>query len=356
MKVLMILNHAPDYREAFLRELGKYKNIDLTVVAQPCELDGLTSPARREGYDYIEINSIRFFGFSWQPGLWRVLRSKKWHVICVGANLRQLSSIALFITNLGYWNKWVWWGLIFGESKSRFVNLFKKNLFKYSAGCLVHSKAVLSRLQDEFNIKGMSYNNTEVYRNEFRPGNFYKRNTNIRMLFVGTYKPRKKLERLLHLASRRNDVEVRIVGTGMEKLKDQQKLFKTKKVDIYGRTTGDQLKPHFDWADIVVSPGSVGLLIMNAARHGKGIVIDNNSYHGPEFYLAKESGQPFISFSNVDEVDEFLERIRNNPSLFKKWGKALQKKAMEEYTIEYMTEVHVEAFEAVSSGKKLLNP
>jgi len=352
MKVLMILNHAPDYREAFLRELGKYKSIDLTVIAQPCEPNGLTPPDYRDGYQYIEINSIRFFGLLWQPGLGQILRGNQWDVVCVSANLRHLSRIALFITNPGYKDKWIWWGLIFGEVESIIAGLVKKYLFELSAGCLVHSKAVSLRLQKEYDMEGISYNNTEVARAEFRPGNFEKQNHEIKMLFVGTYKPRKKLERLIKLATRRDDVKIRIVGPGMEKLQGYQKLAEVGKFEVYGRATGNLLNHHFDWADILVSPGNVGLLCMNAARHGKGIVIDNNSYHGPEFFLAKEADQPFISFSNSAEVDQFIERVQKDPSLLEKWGNALQEKARKEYTIEHMAEVHVHTFEAVRAGKK----
>lgn len=352
MRVLMILNHAPDYREAFLRELSRHENINLTVIAQPCQPDGLTPPDSRGEYRYIETRSFRFFGFLWQPGLSCILRGEQWDVVCVSANLRHLSRIALFLANPRYWNKWIWWGLVFGEIESTIVHLVRKCLFRLSAGCLVHSKAVSIRLQKEYNIEGISYNNTEVASTEFRPGSFDKQRKEIKLLFVGTYKPRKRLDRLIDLTTRRDDIKVRIVGPGMESLEGCQKLAEAGRLQVFGRTTGDDLIPHFDWADIVVSPGNVGLLCMNAARHGKGIVIDNNSYHGPEFFLAKEADQPFISFGNPEEVDQFIERLKNEPLLLEEWGRTLQDKAKKEYTIEYMADVHAKAFEAVSAKNR----
>ncbi|MFP4643766.1 MAG: glycosyltransferase [Spirochaetales bacterium] len=353
MNVLMILNHAPDYREAFLRELGTHKSIDLTVVAQPCEPDALTPPECRRAYEYIEIKPVRFFGLSWQPGLGSILRGRRWDVVCVSANLRQLSRIFLFLTNRSYRDKWVWWGLIFGQARSPVLEAARKQLLKRAAGCLVHSKAVSSRLHREYGIQALSYNNTEVSRHEFRPGSFAKRKDEIRMLFVGTYKPRKKLERLVEIARRRPDVKIRIVGPGMERLQVDKELRDTNAVQVFGRKTGADLNGDFDWADIVVSPGNAGLLSMNAARHGKGIVIDNDSYHGPEVYLAQEAQQPFISFASASDVDRFIDSVHENPSTLETWGQALQEKARREYTIEHMAAVHVRAFEAVSSGRSI---
>jgi len=351
MKVLMVLNHAPDYRESFLRELGK--QVDLTVVAQPCEPGGLTAPVSRVGYQYVEISPFGFFGLLWQPGLKGLLRGHPWDVVCVSANLRHISRIFLFLSSPAYRGKWIWWGLIFGEIQSKFVAWARKWLLLKSAGCLVHSKSVSFQLKEKYEIEAVSFNNTETKRSEFRSGVFDKNHYEIRMLFVGTNKPRKKLERLIELAGRREDVSVRIVGPRTEGLHIPEDLKDSKKVEVFGRTTGQQLKPHFDWADLVVSPGNVGLLIMNAARHGKGIVVNNNSYHGPEFWLAKETGQPFISFDDKDEVDQFIDQLHENPSLLEEWGKALQCKAKQEYTIESMAETHVKVFESVCTGQQL---
>ncbi|TDY02687.1 glycosyltransferase [Thiohalophilus thiocyanatoxydans] len=348
MKVLMILNYAPDYREAFLRELSAYNNIDLTVVAQPCDPAGLSPPLQRVGYNYIEISSVKYFGLVWQPGLAKIIRSRRWDIVCVSANLRHVSRIVLYLISPYYWKRWVWWGLIFGEVESGVVRVIRKQLFKHSACCLVHTKAVVVRLQKECTVAGVSFNNSEVSKSEFRHGKYDKKKQEIKMLFVGTYKPRKKLERLIQLADRRTDVKIRIVGPGMEKLTGYKQLAKAGKLSVYGRTTGHELDSHFDWADIVVSPGNVGLLIMNAARHGKGIVIDNDSYHGPELFLAKETGQPFISFNDIQELDQFIELLHAKPSLLKKWGKDLQAKAKEEYTIEHMAEVHARTFEEIT--------
>jgi len=350
MKVLMLLNHAPDYREPFLRELGK--KIDLMVVAQPCKPDGLASPDNRRGYEYIEIDPIKFFGLLWQPGLGCLFREKTWDVVCVSANLRHISRIYLFLVHSDCRDKWVWWGHIFGRSKSKILSMLRTYIIRKSACCLVHGKSIAIQLIEEHGVKALSFNNTEIRKSEFRPGKF-EEHLELRLLFVGRCQPRKQLERLIELVEKRRNVQVRLIGPGMEKLFIPSDLLDSGRIELFGRTVGRELGFHFDWADLVANPGHVGLLVMNAARHGKGIVIDSGSEHGPEFYLAKEARQPFISFGDKDEVDRFIDHVHKNPSLLEQWGKALQAKAKEEYTIESMAEVHVKVFNALSTGQKI---
>jgi len=311
----------------------------------------LTQPESREAYRYVEIAPFSFFGLRWQPGLGRFLSEQMWDVVCVSANLRHLSRIWLFLRNSKYRRRWIWWGLIFGEIRSKVLSKIRIFLFERAAGCLVHSKAVSFRLEEKCGIKAISFNNTEIKRDEFRTVHFNKAHREIRMLFVGTYKPRKKLERLIQLSIRRDDIRIRIVGPGMKSCFLTELSNASKRVEIFDRATGSDLNRHFDWADLTVSPGNVGLLIMNSARHGKGIVIDNDSYHGPEYWLAKETGQPFISFCDSEEVDQFINYIKENRLLLQQWGDALQVKAKEEYTIEHMVEVHIRVFKAVSTGQ-----
>lgn len=352
MKVLFILNHAPDYREPFLRELGTYKYIELTVIAQPCEPEGLSPPKHRENYNYIEISSIYFFGLLWQPDLRRILRGSKWDIVCVSANLRHFSRLVLFITSPRYWKKWLWWGHIFGKNRSHALYFFRRLIIKKSAGCLVHGKFIATEIIEKYAGKAMSFNNTEIRKEDFCLGKF-NHHPGLRMLFVGRFHSRKKLHLLVDLVRRRNDVQVRLVGPGMEKLSVPEEFLSQSRVELFGRTVGKSLRCHFEWADIVVNPGAVGLLAVNAAKHGKGIVIDSGSKHGPEFVLAKEANQPFIPFDDPDEVDQFVDRVKTNRSVLKTWGLALQEKAIEEYTIENMAKVHIDAFELVSSGRQI---
>jgi glycosyltransferase involved in cell wall biosynthesis len=341
-KVLVVLDYAPDYREAFFRELGL--ETKLTVVAQPCEAEGLTAPPERKHYEYREILAKRIGGIYWQPGL-RALASKMdWDVICMGINLRHPARVTAFLSLPSVWSKWVWRGHIFGKTESQLINYFRGILLRRAAGCLTYSQVQAEEVLRRFGVNAVSFNNSEVRVSEFRQGIHAAKRDGLKLLFVGRYQTRKRLERFIDLASRRSDISVRLVGPDMDRIDVPQALDVSGRVEKFGKTSGEALNEHFDWADLVANPGHVGLLVMNAARHQKGIVIDSESRHAPEYWLAKEAGQPFIDFSDCEAVDQFLDGVIADPTATKVWAERLQELARSRYTIEYMVDAHLKVF------------
>ncbi len=345
MKVLFILNHAPDYREEFLRQLSK--EVELTVLAQPCGPDRLTPPAERQGYRYIEAAPRTFMGFRRQPEVHTLIQSEDWEVICASANPRHISRVAAFLASRKRRRRWIWWGLIFGEHDNRLLHAVRRRIMAAAGGILVHSEQVRHRLSEEYHLEAVSYNNTSVRRDEFRRSAVPREQTRIHLLFVGTYKPRKKIERLIHFAEVFDDVDVRIVGPGMDVLSIPPELADTGRVTVHDRAVGTALNDHFDWAHIVVSPGNTGLLVIEAARHGKAIAVDNDSYHGPEVWAARVTGQPFLSFGDDAAVRQFLDSLQADPEVLSRWSEDLREEAIKHYTVEHMTAVHVAEFERV---------
>jgi len=130
----------------------------------------------------------------------------------------------------------------------------------------------------------------------------------------------------------------------MNSLSVPRRLIEQGRVQLYDRIVGDELRPHFDWADMVSNPGHVGLLVMNAAKHGKGIVIDSDCAHAPEYYLAREAAQPFISFGDDEAVDRFIDGIINDRALVVGYAEMLQDIAIKEYTVQNMAKVHFDLF------------
>ena len=345
----MVLDNAPDYREVFFRELAR--RVELTVVAQPCFQDNLDPPKQRGDYTYIEIPTRRLAGMYWQPGLRTILRSREWDVACIGVNFRQLARLFLFLTAPASRDAWVWRGLIYGRSENRLLRGVRAWFLRRGAGCLVYSDAVRDRLQRDHGIAAVSFNNSEVRREEFRAATYDRSRGGLRLLFVGRNTPRKRVDRLVALAERHDDVHVRLVGPGMEDVQLAGTPDIRERVRIYGKTTGHRLDEHFDWADLVANPGHAGLLVTNAARHGKGIVIDSESAHAPEYRLAEEANQPFIRFSDRRAVDRFVQSVRDDRSQLRAWAEELQAVAKTRYTVEYMVDKHVELFEAVAASR-----
>ena len=345
---MFVIDHAPDYRESFFQELGS--SVILTVVAQPCAPDGLSPPPVRKGYEYIEIMGQKHFGVVWQPGLTRVLHRESWDVICCDLNIRHVSRIVLFLREGRYWNRWVWWGHIFGQNSSMLVERLRYFLVHRSTGCLAYNEEIAGKARNRYGVDAVSLNNTQVRQADFRTGLFTE-HSEIRLLFVGRYQPRKYLERLAELAMRRSDVYVRLVGPGMDALQVPDELLTSGRFAVFPRTVGMELDAHFDWADLVANPGHVGLLVMNTAQHGKGIVIDSASVHAPEYWLAKEAQQPFIPFGDALAVDRFLDDVQQSRKKLRDWGDQLQTIARQKYTIEAMAQAHVAKFDAIANKK-----
>lgn len=355
LRVLMIIDHAPDYRESFLRELGR--NCLLTVVAQSCDTGGLVAPDTREGYEYIELASVRIGPFVWQSGIRQLVSDPAWDILCVGLNLRHLARLRAFIWAKHVRRKWVWHGHILGRFNLGVIDWIRRWLLRRGAGCLTYSENQVARVRRRLGTDARSFNNTEVSLAEFRTREIGSGRASdrrhLRLLFVGRFQARKRLERLVALAERLENVHVRFVGPGMDQLVVDNDLVRSGRVTVYGKLTGAELIEHFDWADLVANPGHVGLLVMNAARHGKPIVIDSKSEHAPEFWLAKNAEQPFIDFSESRAVDDFVRSVMDNREILEKWGDDLQRIAKERYTIEYMAVAHLAVFaEVAATGRE----
>lgn len=347
MKVLLILNHAPDYRETFLRQLAQ--NVELTVVAQPCEPDNLIPPASRESYSYIEIPPRKFLGLTWQSGIGQRLNLHEFDIICCNFNPRLAPWLIRFLASPRLREKWIWWGKIIGSNQNPILHFVRRLSLPRAACCLVYSEPVADQIIRQYKVRqAISFNNTEICETEIQQPRFDK-HSELRLLFVGRNQPRKRLDRLVELAARRPDVYVRLVGPGMEQLEIHQELNANGKVTTLGRCVGPDLISHFNWADLVICPGHAGLLVTNAARFGKGIALDSDSQHAPEYWLAKEAEQPLISFGNHKATDAFLDEILEDRDLLEKWAVKLQEIARHKYTVEHMVQVHCQAFNKVKS-------
>lgn len=346
LRVLMILEYAPDYRESFLKQLAE--NCDLTVVAQPCESANLQAPVIRGRYKYIEISSRRKFGLNWQNKLSTIFRESNWDVISVSSNLRYVSRIWIYLTNWNLRQKWVWRGQICGTKNNRLALYVKALLFSLSGYVLTYSKIEQERLAlvCPF-LKVSSFNNTEVSCTEFRYSPFLSLEK-INLLFVGRNQLRKKLERLIPLLEELDFINLRLIGPGMSELELPDTLIQMGRIELMEGLRGEALNSHFDWAHLIVSPGHLGLMVLNASRHGKPILIDSLSEHAPEVEVAYAAHQPFIDYSDVIQVKSFFNRIRENPDKLKAWGDALQGYARSHYTIENMVNVHISMFNLVA--------
>lgn len=341
MKILLLLDVAPNYRELFLRKLGD--KCDLTVLAHSCEKDNLVPPDERKGYTYIELDKEYGKRLRFNFELNKYIKSVKPDLICANLNFRYPVRIRDFFFQKYIRNKtWVWWGPFFGNNS--FLNPLKRFMGRLADGNLVYMQSIADKLP-ECNV--LSFNNSQHSSSQFVPLE-NKTFGKLHCLFVGRAQERKRLERIIEIAKRRTDVLFRLVGPNMKDYFAEIEI--PDAVSLYPSAYGDELVDHFKWSNLVVNPGHVGLLVMNAATHNRPIVINSGSDHAPEVLLAKEAEQFFIDFGNKKEVDQLIDKLVDNPELLSEKGRALYDIAKSKYTVEHMMEVHIHMF------RTLLNP
>lgn len=347
VKVLLILNNAPNYPEEFLRQLAQ--KVNLTVVASPCGPDNLTDPDVRGPYTYYEIRRTETKIAFYQPGLLKVIGGKRWDIVCASANLKNLSVLLAFIFLSNLRRRWLWWGHIVNRKAPYTVYDKKLRLLRRGAGFLVHSEDVADKIRAHGERRVTSFNNTDIKRSDFKAPHIPVSRDQVRFLFVGRIVARKNLDLLIQQARRREDIQVRIVGAGWQRL-DIGPEHAPNNVEFPGPLTGNALDEHFEWSHVAVSPGPVGLLVLTAAQHGRGIVLQSDCDHGPEARLANDTGQPRKDFQSNSDIDSLIREIKGNAEILREWANRLQGEAMRSYTIDHMVRAHLQAFRQITSN------
>lgn len=332
MKVLYLINYAPNYREPLLRELGK--RVNLTVASYRGDSAGLADPEERVGYRFVELKRYRVAGVNFN--LREFFMGFNYDLIIVGYTLWH----PLRMANLFRFKPVVAEGLIYGRSNSWITGCLRRLFLTVADNILVYSKLVERRLRNEIKNKEIiSFNNTSYALSELKQLPITFRDNRLNILWIGSMKKRKKVHLLVELARRNKSVNIRLIGPGMtnESFTDVPE-----NLDLLGPLFGDCLEEHFLWSHVVFNPGNIGLLVMNAARYSRCLVIDDNSQHGPEVQLAYDADQIFIDFEDSNMVDSMVSRLLKNSVLLRSKGIDAFNE-MKNYTLEFMVEKYIEA-------------
>ncbi|WP_147802804.1 glycosyltransferase [Alkalicoccus halolimnae] len=342
-KVLFLSAFIPHYREELIKQLSK--DCSLTVTSLDLEKLNLISLKENQNNSYKLINTKsikiveKFFKISIVPKEINLASKNQWDTIFAFYSLRYPHRLIIFLWYKLFSRKtnWIWVGHIYGNNTNFLVKFLRKVFLNSSDGVLTYTTEYVEKLKkDGINVDIQSFNNTSVKLEDIKILPLKNINNKmINILFVGRYQKRKKIERLIYLAKRREDVNLRLIGPGMETL--QKKVRENNllnRVSIYGAKTGEELEHHFKWSHIVANPGHVGLLVVTAGQYGRPIIIDNQSSHAPEYVIAEKTEQFFIDWGNDKEVDKTINFFKSSPSTIVSKGKQLSDLIKKEYTVE----------------------
>ena len=337
IKVVYILNHAPNYRDVFLRELGKY--VDLTVVSFSGAPIKLKDPDQRTGYKFIELKQKMIFGISYQVKEFTTLTGD-YDVLIIGFDTHR----PLRFLNLLRNKRVIFAGLIYGRNQRSFMTkIVRKSILSHAEGVLVYSEFVKERLSQEISKPIISFNNTSFNMNDIQPLPFNFKEGELNLIWVGRYKKIKKIESLIELARKYPNINLRLIGPSLEEnilLNEADR-----NISIFPEVYESDLIEHFKWSDAVFSPGHIGLFVMNVARYGRPIFIDSKTRHAPEVQLAKDAGQIFLDFEDKCEVDNLIKRCLTDREYLVKQGARFANVMKGKYTVEYMAQQFLKAIE-----------
>lgn len=342
-KILFILNHSPDYRESFLEKLSEL--YALTVISFPCEADRLNPPKKRGPYIYKEINYISIFGL-------RIINPfihswSNYDLIIASWNPRNPIIIFKYLL-FKKKSRHIWWGQIYGRSNSYLIKQLRNISLKNCNHILVYSQEIKNKLEGSIisGKKVTSFNNTSIEEK-----NIIKLAVNpspkLRLIFVGRYQERKKLERLITIAELCPFIELRLIGPGIPKNLKIPKHLKSR-IELFEKKDGNELLDDMKWAHMAVNPGHLGLFVMLAGQFHRGIIIDSSSNHAPEVILAKKSKQVFVDFNNIDKTTECLKNIHMNYELIQQKADNLQFELKRNFTVEKMVDIHSKVIDSIS--------
>lgn len=301
----------------------------------------------KEG-DYLD-KRVKFIGsnkLGFHLGIWKYLWNAD--VVVSSYNLR---IITCWIPSFIFRNKWIFWGKGLGENDNFLINFIRSITARNCRYILVYNEVKKKQLVSKMNVleeKIIAYQNTIKISH---PIDFSKEKKSY-FLYFGRIQKRKGLLELL--ANYKLYIEefqsskskLRFVGDGDFK-KELIEYVKENKLDEYveffpGAYTENEIKEHFKYAKVYVSPYNVGLAVINSFAYGVGVLTCSFPQVGPEFYYLNNLNSIIVEEINYFK-DIFLkldnENVFDGEKLFEFYLNNLSYKIMERNFLDTIIKV-----------------
>lgn len=342
-RVLWLMQVAPHYREDLLRELGQ--RFQVTVSCVPSNEYALFPPKERCDYKYLEAKRFRIGRFRFLDEFALIFTQGPWDAVICTEDMhfppRYLWYLCWLIAGKHKIGRWVWWGHFMGRRNWWLLRWLRRVLVNSSCGALTYTEGLRMKLLRDGCRPNLvlSSNNTVVRARDFSITPVPELEGGLKLLYVGRNQDRKKILRLVELADMLPFVSVRLVGPLMEELRpDVMMRGVQSRVEIIGPKVGNELTEHFLWAHCVVAPGHLGLLVTDAARFGRPIIVDSSSDHAPEVYIAQDADQQFIDWSIPGEAASYFTSMCEGQVDLQVLADRLVSTVRANYTIETMAD------------------
>jgi glycosyltransferase involved in cell wall biosynthesis len=168
------------------------------------------------------------------------------------------------------------------------------------------------------------------------------------ILFVGRLQFRKNVDLLLGACAEiESQPRLVIVGDGPEResLEDlAREIYPA--AEFVGSKHGDELRAHFEQADLFVLPGTGGLAVQEAMSHGLPVIVAQGD--GTQADLVRKENGWQIPPGDFDALVATMKEALSDAARLRRMGEESYRIVREEINIEKMVDVFVDALNALS--------
>ena len=343
-KILIVQEYIPHYRIALFDRLGQEEHLDVTVLHS-----GKSTTTPERNYHEIIVNQRALGMLRYQDRVMEL--SSAFDLVILMFDMRYISTLRLLLTSGRI--PVILWGIGLGQRE--WVNKLRMAVMNKAKGLILYDGGVIPRFVDKgFPEERIFIANNTVHVDCDVDWDVPRRN----FLFVGQFKARKRVQDLLSaFYCARNElpewVHVNIVGSGDQRpeLEAQAaELGIQDRVSFLGKITdNEKLAPLFASAMAYVSPGHVGLSVLQSFAQGVPVVTTKDTFHGPEANNMEADVNSILYDGSIEQLAEKLVFLATNSGAALQLGKNAYTYYKENRTIDKMSAGFTDAIDYVLS-------
>lgn len=341
IKIAVIQTAIPEYRQDFFLKLKKYLNSNsYTTFADYKSFNNIFYKEVDSRINFIKIKNIFFFNcllFQY----FNYLNLKKYEVIVIDNNFRNISNFIIFLFAKIFKKKLFIWGHL---PNKKFISFFKYFLINHSSGYICYTdkdkKLALRYINNHIPI--CSINNSCVSKDIC---SFTKSSKDL--IFIGRLDDDKNplfliniFNSLLKIDNFNKNTKLHIIGYGHLEKELLTKINNNKlsnNIILHGKIVKDtELKKIFRKSIITLNPGTIGLSAMHSFAFGNFIISKKNLKHGPELFICNNDNSFLFESLNANEWANFINDKIN--TLTSKDHKVISEIISTKYNLENMAD------------------
>lgn len=322
MKLCIIYNTAPRYREAIFRAIDAEYDCDWYFGPTKSDIKEMDiSLLKNVAYYQTQGNPNKYY---WKKGILKLLFKKKYQNYFMLAETRSITDWLFFwIAFIFFPNKriYIWTHGWYGK-ESKMDAKMKLWLYRHVTGIFVYGNYAKRMLVEQRIPKdkifvihnSLHYDQQVKLRHGMRNSRVYTEhfcNTNPTIIFIGRLTKVKQLDMLLaaiaDLKKKGENYNLVLVGDGTERssleLKAKEKCIDS--VWFYGACYDEKTNAELIYnADLCVAPGNVGLTAMHTMVFGTPVISHNDfKWQMPEFEaICPTQTGDFFDYGNVESL------------------------------------------------------